>query len=131
GYLIRRARPDRDRAALERLAGSAAWTLELSRAVRGEPAGVFVADKGGELAAFAAHDGNNHGLGWFGPAKTAPAHQGRGLGRALLLACLLDVADRGERQCVISWIGPRSFYDRTVGIAASLRHVVLRKPLAP
>jgi hypothetical protein len=79
--------------------------------------------------AFAAHDGNNAGLGWFGPAGTLPAHRGRGLGAALLLQCLLDVAEAGHEAGVIAWIGPREFYERTVGAVDDRMFVVMEKPL--
>ncbi len=39
--------------------------------------------------------------GWFGPAGTWPAHRGRGLGEALLLACLVDVA-AAHAQCEVA-----------------------------
>jgi len=107
----------------------AAWAAEVERAATAMPSTVFVATRGSELVAFAAHDGNNRGLGWFGPAATAPEHRGRGLGAALLLACLEDVASAGHRECTISWIGPRSFYDGVATIAATRRYLVVQKPL--
>jgi len=132
GYTIRRA-TRADRAALfEWIAAqfSEAWAFEVGLALSARVEGVHVAvAPGGELAAFAAHDGNNRGLGWFGPAGTVPAHRGRGLGAALLLACLVDVAGAGHRQCLISWIGPREFYERTAGVSGERRYVVLSKTL--
>jgi hypothetical protein len=86
--------------------------------------------KAGELAAFAAHDGNNSGLGWFGPAGTLDPHRRRGLGEALLVACLVDVAATGLAQCTVAWVGPRDFYERAAGIAGERRFVVLGKDLA-
>jgi GNAT superfamily N-acetyltransferase len=110
---------------------AAAWAFEAERALGFDPPGVHVAASidDGALAAFAAHDGNNRGLGWFGPAGTLPAQRGRGLGAALLLACLVDVAAAGHARSVIPWIGPRGFYERTVGIVGERRHVVLEKRL--
>jgi GNAT superfamily N-acetyltransferase len=92
----------------------------------GVPA-VHVALRDGQYCAFAAHDGNNAGLGWFGPTGTWPAHRGRGLGEALLLACLVDVAAEHDR-CEVAWIGPRAFYDKGAGIAFDRQFVVLEKP---
>ena len=89
--------------------------------------GVHVGLKDGQYCAFAAHDGNNSGLGWFGPTGTWPAHRGHGLGEALLLACLVDVAAEHER-CEVAWIGPRPFYDKVAGIALDRHFVVLTKP---
>ncbi|HEU4728137.1 MAG TPA: GNAT family N-acetyltransferase [Kofleriaceae bacterium] len=130
GYQIRRARPD-ERELLDAVATEfgGAWPFELARALDGEPAGVHVAIKDGAFAGFAAHDGNNRGLGWFGPTGIWPAHRGQGLGEALLLACLVDVAAHHPR-CEVAWIGPRAFYDKVAGIAAERRFVVLIRDLA-
>src|SRR5690606_35867818 len=69
GYELRRARPDEARMLEQAVSAelSPAWAFEVLRALGHEPAGVHVAILGGALAAFAAHDGNNRGLGWFGP----------------------------------------------------------------
>ena len=105
---------------------SRTWAFEVSRALGPEMGGVVAEDAlplpegpsvhvalslEGEPVAFAAHDGNNRGLGWFGPMGTLPAHRGKGLGEALLLACLLDVRDR-EEGGIIAWTGPTHFYER-------------------
>ena len=79
--------------------------------------------------AFAAHDGNNRGLGWFGPTGTWPAHRGKGLGEALLMACLVDVGAERSR-CEVAWIGPRPFYDKVAGIVDDRHFVVLAKSLS-
>jgi len=129
GYEIRRADPD-EHALLPAVAAEfgGAWPFELASALRHEPAGVHVALHREAYCAFAAHDGNNRGLGWFGPAGTWPAHRGRGLGEALLLACLVDVADT-HAQCEVAWIGPRPFYEKAAGVAGERRFVVLERPL--
>jgi mannose-1-phosphate guanylyltransferase len=92
GYVVRRAHRD-EPALLAAIAAEfgGAWPFEVARALTAAPGapGVHVAlAPDGSYAGFAAHDGNNAGLGWFGPAGTWPAHRGRGLGEALLLACL-------------------------------------------
>ena len=114
GYEIRRARADETAlftAVRDEFGG--AWPFELARAA--EHANVHVAIKDERYCAFAAHDGNNRGLGWFGPTGTWPAHRGQGLGEALLLACLVDVAIDHDH-CEIAWIGPRPFYDKVAGV---------------
>lgn len=109
------------------------WAFEVERALAVDPPGVHVAvhRASGDVAAFAVHDGNNRGLGWFGPAGTFEGHRSCGLGAALLVACLLDVARTGKRTGIISWIGPREFYARTVGVAGERHYVVLHKNLEP
>jgi len=129
GYEVRRARAD-ETALLAAVATEfgGAWPFELERALGYEPAGVHVALRGGAYCAFAAHDGNNRGLGWFGPTGTWPAHRGQGLGEALLVACLVDVAAT-HAQCEVAWIGPRPFYDKVAGVAADRRFVLLTRTL--
>jgi len=129
GYEIRRARAD-ESALLDAVATEfgGAWPFELARSLGHLPAGVHVALRDGAYCAFAAHDGNNRGLGWFGPTGTWPAHRGRGLGEALLLACLVDVATDHDR-CEVAWIGPRPFYDKVAGVAADRRFVLLARDL--
>jgi len=129
GYQLRRARAD-ERPLLDAVAAefAGAWPFELARALAFDPPGVHVALRDGVYCAFAAHDGNNRGLGWFGPTGTWPAHRGRGLGEALLVACLADVAVHHPR-CEVAWIGPRAFYDKVAGIADERRFVVLSREL--
>jgi predicted N-acetyltransferase YhbS len=132
-YELRRASPG-DAGALTAMiaAGfSAAWAFEVGQALGCDPPAVHVAVErtSGAYVAFAAHDGNNRGLGWFGPTGTLPEHRGRGLGAALLWACLVDVAAAGHEVCEVAWIGPRDFYQRAAGIAGERRFVAMRKDL--
>jgi mycothiol synthase len=125
GYEVRRV-GKRERDVLLRVATEAfapAWAFELGRAMDQDPPAVFAAWKEGSPVAFAAHDANNSGLGWFGPAGTLAAHRGQGLGEALLIACLLDVRDKPDGG-VIAWIGPREFYEKSAG-AVDDRHFVV------
>ena len=78
--------------------------------------------------AFAAADGNNQGLGWFGPAGTDIAHRGKRLGEALLVRCLEDVRGLPEAG-VIAWIGPKAFYAKTVGAVDDRRFVTWSRPM--
>lgn len=97
-----------------------------------EGAAVHVAfDGSGAVVAFAAHDGNNRGLGWFGPTGTLPAHRGHGIGELLLLHCLRDVgADfdvkLGRRldAGVIAWVGPVEYYARACAARPDRRFAV-------
>jgi mycothiol synthase len=131
GYELRRAHVGERAALCAAIAKEfgGAWPHEIARALEYEPPGVHVALKDGAYCAFAAHDGNNRGLGWFGPTGTWPAHRGHGLGEALLMACLVDVS--AERsQCEVAWIGPRPFYEKVAGIASERRFVPMVKDLA-
>lgn len=126
GYAIRRVRADEIDAlsAAISIGFGGAWPFEIERAAAGSPSGLHVAERAGRIAAFAAHDGNNRGLGWFGPAGTWPEHRGQGLGEALLIACLADVAECHPRT-EIAWIGPRDFYQRALGPLTTRRFAVM------
>lgn len=124
GYAIVRAEPDRSDA-LERWVASAfapIWAFEVARALSGPRRAVHLALHDGKPVAFACADGNNRGLGWFGPAGTDPAHRGRGLGEALLIACLEDVRTLPEGG-VIAWVGPKPFYARAAGAVDDRRFI--------
>lgn len=124
GYECRRARAE-ESAALGEWIGRAfapVWAFEARRALAGPCQALHVAVHNNSYVAFAAADGNNQGLGWFGPAGTDSAHRGRGLGETLLLACLLDVAALPEGG-VIAWIGPKAFYQKAAGAIDDRRFV--------
>lgn len=129
GYAIRRVGAADRAALLDWIARAFApvWAFEVARALDGPRRAVHAAFAAGRPVAFAAADGNNQGLGWFGPAGTDPAHRGRRLGEALLVRCLEDVRGLPEAG-VIAWIGPKAFYARTVGAVEDRRFVQLEKP---
>ena len=106
------------------------WALEAGRAADGPRRALHIAfadDNFMAPVAFAAADGNNQGLGWFGPAGTDGAHRGKRLGEALLLRCLADVRGLPEAG-VIAWIGPKEFYRKTVGAVEDRRFIQLERP---
>jgi len=130
GYEVRRATADDREPLCAAILGEfgGAWPFEVARALESERSGVHVALKHGAYCSFAAHDGNNRGLGWFGPTGTWPAHRSQGLGEALLLACLVDVAAH-HAECEIAWIGPRAFYAKACGILRERTFATFSKPL--
>ncbi len=110
---------------------SKGWAFEVRRAaLQNQGVHIAIEQASGKLAAFAAHDGNNAGLGWFGPTGTMPAHRGRGLGGALLMSCLIDIQRAGLSHCQVAWIGPRDFYEKIAGIESERSFIVLQKELS-
>jgi mycothiol synthase len=105
-----------------------AWAAEGTAALAREPASCFVAVEDGRYLGFAAYDTNR--AGWFGPMGTDPSATGRGVGSALLRACLADYLDAGRTRCEIAWVGPVDFYARTVGAVPGRTFVALTKSLA-
>ncbi|HEX6838084.1 MAG TPA: GNAT family N-acetyltransferase [Polyangia bacterium] len=128
GYDIRRVEPTERAPLLGWIAQKFApvWALEVGRALDGPRRAVHAAWHQGAPVAFAAADGNNQGLGWFGPAGTDLAHRGKKLGEALLVRCLEDVRGLPEAG-VIAWIGPKEFYRKTVGAVDDRRFVTLER----
>lgn len=113
GWDVRRARPDERATVVAWVAAnwSAGWAWEANYAFETNEPPIFLAMREGQIGGFACHSVS--GLpGTFGPTGTDPALQGRGLGRALLLACLADLRARGYAQCEIGWVGPVGFYAR-------------------
>lgn len=65
------------------------------------------------LLGFACYDVASKGM--FGPIGVREDQRGRGIGKALLLACLQAMAAERYAYAVIGWAGPVDFYARTVG----------------
>ena len=128
GYQIRRAEGDEAEVISSAISigFGGAWPHEVERALAFDPPGLHVAMRDGRLAAFAAHDGNNQGLGWFGPSGTWPEHRNQGLGEALLVACMVDIAQHHD-VAEVAWIGPREFYERTVGTIGCRKFAVMTR----
>jgi mycothiol synthase len=106
------------------------WTLEISPAWNEVSPPLFVAlDDAGEVIGFSAHDVNNRGLGFYGPAGVAPADRGRGTGRALLLASLRDLKERGYSSAVIPWVSSVEFYAKVAGATVAHRFVSYSRKL--
>jgi predicted N-acetyltransferase YhbS len=115
GYRVRRAYPG-EREALRGLM-EREWSGWLDAVMLGlghEPAGVFVAEKSGDLVGFSAYEVDQC-VGSFGPTGVVPVHRGHGLGARLLWACLDDLRRKRRAECQIGWVGPVGFYHRTCG----------------
>ena len=92
---------------------SRSWADELSVGFARQPISVFVATIDRELAGFAAYECTRRGF--FGPTGVIPAAQGRGIGKALLLASLEALRELGYVYAIIGAAGPVRFYQKTVG----------------
>jgi predicted N-acetyltransferase YhbS len=92
---------------------SLAWADEISVGFANKPVSVFIATTEGKVIGFAAHECTRRGF--FGPMGVSKNIQGRGVGKALLLACLGGLRDLGYVYGVIGRAGPIEFYQKTVG----------------
>jgi len=92
---------------------SDAWASETDMAFSNWPISCFVAIKGQTPIGFACYDAT--GLGFFGPIGVDEPYRGSSTGKALLLACLLDMKLKGYGYAIIGSIGPAEFYRKAVG----------------
>lgn len=107
---------------------SLAWAQEVAAALQHAEGGVYAAMVGDAIAGFAAYNGNNAGLGGFGPMGTWPAYRRHGLGRVLLLTCLRNLSRRHD-STVIAWAAAPEFYANACGATMGRRYVAMTKDL--
>ena len=120
--MIRPARPADDTALRELDRATWSWSVSPAPASSAslDTEGMLVAEVDGEVAGYVAlgHptrlESNRHVLSLRGLA-VAPAHQGRGLGRALLEAALAAARERGARRLTLRVLstnpGARALYE--------------------
>lgn len=115
GVVVRRAQPWELRAVREFVGRhfDERWADEISVGFARQPVGVYVALSEGRLVGFAAYECTRRAF--FGPTGVAEAERGRGVGRALLVACLWGLREMGYAYGIIGGVGPAEFYARAVG----------------
>ena len=89
------------------------WADEISVGFARQPISVYVATIDCELAGFAAYECTRRGF--FGPTGVLQSARGKGIGKALLLASLWSLRERGYVYAIIGAAGPVRFYQKTVG----------------
>ena len=92
---------------------SRSWADEISVGFARQPISVFVATIDRELVGFAAYECTRRGF--FGPTGVITEAQGKGIGKALLLASLSALREMGYVYAIIGAAGPVNFYQKTVG----------------
>jgi GNAT superfamily N-acetyltransferase len=115
GIIIRRAQPfeiTRVREFIER-EFSVAWADEVSVAFAGKPVSLYIAIAEREVVGFAAYECTRRGF--FGPTGVVERLQRRGIGKALLLACLWGLREMGYVYGIIGRAGAVEFYEKAVG----------------
>jgi GNAT superfamily N-acetyltransferase len=94
----------------------AGWSPEVDASYARMPIACFVALRDRDLVGFACYD--TFAPNFFGPSGVIERERGRGIGRALLLAALGAQRDAGYAYAIIGGVGPREFYEKTVGAVA-------------
>ena len=113
---------------IEREFGSL-WRFEVSRAFDQESIPLFIARRDGTIAGFSAHEVNNRGMSWYGPAGVGAANRGSGIGRELLLESLADLRARGYDRVIIPWVSSIDFYRKVAGAEVEMTFVGMEKEL--
>ena len=118
GIVVRRAMaPDRHKVvAFVKTQFSEAWASETEVAFARAPITCFIAARGRELIGFANHDATCRNF--FGPTGVSSDARNKGVGKALLLACLQDMRGLGYAYAIIGGVGPAEFYAKAVGAVA-------------
>lgn len=92
---------------------SDAWCSEFDVAMGRIPPTCWIATENNQLIGFACYDAT--GLGLFGPIGVHPDKRGGGIGRALLMACLVDMKLKGYGYAIIGSTGTFDFYSKCCG----------------
>ena len=92
---------------------SDAWASEFDLSMGRIPPTCWIATENKQLIGFACYDAT--GLGLFGPTGVLDAKRGRGIGRGMLLACLIEMKLKGYAYAVIGSVGPAEFYEKCCG----------------
>ncbi|MDQ2855915.1 MAG: GNAT family N-acetyltransferase [Acidobacteriota bacterium] len=92
---------------------SVAWADEVSVGFGAKPVSVYIATSDGEVIGFAAYECTRRNF--FGPTGVLDTMQGRGIGKALLLACLWGLREMGYVYSIIGGVGPVDFYKKAAG----------------
>lgn len=88
------------------------WADEISVGYANKPVSIYIATRDGRVVGFAAYECTHRGF--FGPTGVRENERGRGIGKALLLACLWGLREMGYAYAIIGGAGPTDFYQRTV-----------------
>jgi len=89
------------------------WASEMDISMSGFPPTSWIATYKKELIGFSCFDSTC--LGLFGPMGVHPDHRKKGIGKALLMACLVEMKLKGYAYCIIGSVGPTDFYVKTCG----------------
>lgn len=92
---------------------SPGWASECDVAFSRQPIACFIAIEASQIVGFACYEAT--WKNFFGPAGVVEDARGRGIGAALLLACLHAMAAAGYAYAIIGYAANPAFYTRTVG----------------
>ncbi len=91
----------------------AGWASECEVAFERAPIGCVIATERGRIVGFACHDTTCRNF--FGPMGVDAAARGRGIGAALLLACLAAMRAQGYAYAIIGGVDKGGIYRKVAG----------------
>lgn len=89
------------------------WADECSVGFHSKPVSLYIAISAKQIVGFGAYECTRRAF--FGPTGVAESFRGRGIGTALLVACLKGLRELGYVYGIIGGVGPVEFYQNTVG----------------
>lgn len=92
------------------------WADEVMNSFTHQPVSCYVATQDKKIVGFGAYECTRRDF--FGPTGVKPSHRGKGVGKALLLACLRGLYEMGYAYAIIGGAGPTDFYAKCVGAIA-------------
>jgi predicted N-acetyltransferase YhbS len=115
GVIIRRAQPHEMTPVRDFVLQNfeAGWADEISVGYANKPVSIYLAILDRRVVGFGAYECTRRSF--FGPTGVAESVRGRGVGKALLLACLWGLREMGYAYAIIGGAGPFGFYERAVG----------------
>ena len=87
------------------------WADECTAAILTDGCWIAVKDK--KVIGFACYDATMKDF--FGPTGVQEEMRGHGIGKALLIRCLISMRERGYAYAIIGSAGPKDFYRKAVG----------------
>lgn len=89
------------------------WADEVLVGFSNKPVTVYIAIRDGEVIGFGAYECTRRA--YFGPTGVTERERGKGIGKALLLACMHGLRDLGYVYGIIGGAGPIEFYSGALG----------------
>lgn len=90
------------------------WGSECDVAFSNKPISCFIAVKDKKIIGFGCYDST--AKNYFGPTGITEEYRKQGIGKALLLKCLLSMREEGYGYAIIGWTNKAiGFYEWTVG----------------
>jgi len=89
------------------------WASEAEVSFSYQPITCFIAIQNGQILGFACYDSCYRNF--FGPTGVAENLRGKGIGKVLLMECLVAMKSQGYAYAIIGGVGPAEFYAKAVG----------------